>query len=55
MVRSFLQAHLPEDAHERCSGRAYVAVTKVTPIARPVLVSQFTDREDLIQALLVCF
>lgn len=29
-----------------------VAVTKVTPIARPVLVSDFQSREDLIQALM---
>ena len=29
-----------------------VAVTKITPIARPVLLSRFQDREDLIEALM---
>ncbi|KAL4457761.1 hypothetical protein ABPG75_012626 [Micractinium tetrahymenae] len=52
VLKAFLQQHLPEDAHEKCRERAYVAVTKVTPIARPVLVSAFLSREDLIQALM---
>ncbi|KAL4443023.1 hypothetical protein ABPG77_008514 [Micractinium sp. CCAP 211/92] len=52
VLKSFLQDNLPEDAHEKCRGQAYVAVTKVTPIARPLLVSDFLSRDDLIQALM---
>ncbi len=52
VLHAFLQDHLPEDAHLRCKDQAYVAVTKITPIARPVLVSEFIDRPDLIQALM---
>lgn len=52
VLKAFLQHNLPEDAHEKCRGQAYVAVTRVTPIARPLLVSDFLSREDLIQALM---
>lgn len=52
VLNAFLQTHLPEDAHERCNDRAYVAVTRVVPLARPVLVHRFTSRDDLIQALM---
>jgi hypothetical protein len=40
--------HLPP----ACSGHIHVAVTRLTPGLQPTLVSQFEDREDLIQALL---
>ncbi|EFN58812.1 hypothetical protein CHLNCDRAFT_56906 [Chlorella variabilis] len=52
VLHSFLREHLPEDAHLKCKDKAYVAVTKVTPIARPLLVSDFSSRADLIQALM---
>lgn len=43
---------LPADIHERCSGKAYVAVTTVFPRPRGLLVSEFSSRDDLIAALL---
>ncbi|GAB4816375.1 hypothetical protein N2152v2_003421 [Parachlorella kessleri] len=48
---SFLQSSLPQDAHERCRDKAYVAVTQAYPVPRGLLVSQFEDRDDLISAL----
>jgi hypothetical protein len=52
VLNKFLVEHLPEDAHIKCQDQAYVAVTKITPIARPLLVSSFPDRSDLIEALM---
>lgn len=52
VLNKFLVEHLPEDAHIKCQHQAYVAVTKITPIARPVLLSSFQDRSDLIDALM---
>ena len=52
VLEDFLENHLPEDAHEKCRGRAYVAVTKALPYAQPILVSDFKDRQDLIRALM---
>ena len=52
VLEDFLRGHLPSDAHTRCQGRAFVAVTRALPYIRPKLVSQFADREDLIRALM---
>lgn len=52
VLESFLEKHLPEDAHQLCSGRAYVAVTKALPYARPVLLNEYKSRDDLISALM---
>ena len=52
MLRDFLEAHLPPDAADRARGRVHVAVTAALPRPRPVLVSDFESREDLISALL---
>jgi hypothetical protein len=52
VLRAFLEEHLPDDAHVHCKDHAYVAVTKVIPIARPVLVSEWSDRNDLIESLM---
>jgi len=52
VLENFLEENLPEDAHERCSDRAFVAVTKALPVLRPKLVSEFKDRNDLIRALM---
>jgi Patatin-like phospholipase len=52
VLETFLKEYLPEDAHERCKDKAYVAVTKALPYVRPVLVSDFYSRDDLIQALM---
>jgi len=48
----YLRRLLPADIHERCSGRAFVAVTTVFPRPRGLLVSEFSSRDDLIAALL---
>jgi len=51
-LRALLERHLPQDAHERCRGNTHVAVTRVVPVWRPTLVSDFASREDLIEALM---
>jgi hypothetical protein len=52
VLRRFLTAHLPRGAAERCRGRVFVAVTRPLPRVRGELVSDFVDRDDLIQALM---
>mmetsp|Transcript_6088 Transcript_6088/g.17432 ORF Transcript_6088/g.17432 Transcript_6088/m.17432 type:complete len:512 (+) Transcript_6088:157-1692(+) len=52
VVREFLEKLLPEDIHERCKNRAFVAITRVWPRPTPELISDFHSRDDLIQALL---
>jgi hypothetical protein len=51
-LRALLEKHLPPDAHLRCRGNTFVAVTRVVPVWRPMLVSDFRSREDLIEALM---
>lgn len=51
-METFLEQHLPDDAHERCRDKAYVAVTKALPYAQPILISDYKDRGDLIRALM---
>ncbi|XP_003490377.1 1-acylglycerol-3-phosphate O-acyltransferase Pnpla3 isoform X2 [Bombus impatiens] len=46
-----LQKHLPNDAHIRVSGKLHVSLTRVYD-GRNVIVSQFSSKEDLLQALL---
>ena len=65
VLERFLQSALPEDAHIRCTGKTFVAVSSVesssgkglgmfgnfgTPTGQ--LVSDFADRDDLIDALM---
>jgi hypothetical protein len=38
LLKDFLHAYLPPDAHERCSSRTFVAWTRVVPYWRPKLV-----------------
>jgi hypothetical protein len=52
VLRRFLTAHLPRGAAERSRGRVFVAVTRPLPRVRGELVSDFVDRDDLIQALM---
>ncbi|KAL6776490.1 hypothetical protein ACKKBG_A21345 [Auxenochlorella protothecoides x Auxenochlorella symbiontica] len=47
-----LHKHLPEDAHTKVQGKAYIGVSKAFPMLQPMLLSEFQDREDLIAALL---
>lgn len=52
VLEEFLDRNLPEDAHERCNGRIYIAVTKALPYVRPVLVNSYETRADLIRAMM---
>lgn len=52
LLREFLHTYLPEDAHEQCSGKTHVAVTRLLPYWRTQMVSHFESRDDLISALL---
>ncbi|TRY83442.1 hypothetical protein DNTS_016197 [Danionella cerebrum] len=54
-VRNFLTQELPDDAHLLASGRLFVSLTRVSD-GKNVLVSEFSSKEDLIQALICsCF
>lgn len=51
-LRTFLEKMLPDDVHERCTNKAYISVTRAFPRPRNMLLSEYTSREDLIEALL---
>ncbi|XP_076767152.1 brummer isoform X2 [Xylocopa sonorina] len=51
MLLESLQKFLPNDAHIRVSGKLHVSLTRVYD-GKNVIVSQFSSREDLLQALL---
>lgn len=44
LLREFLHAYLPPDAHERCSGIVHIAVTRLLPYLQPETISQFKDK-----------
>lgn len=52
LLRDFLHAYLPPDAHERCSGTTHIAWTRMLPVWQPKLASHFQSRDDLIEALM---
>ncbi|KAG8192376.1 hypothetical protein JTE90_029103 [Oedothorax gibbosus] len=55
LLKERLENALPVDAHNRCSGRLFISVTRWTD-KKNVLLSQFNTREELIQAILCsCF
>ncbi|XP_022067481.2 patatin-like phospholipase domain-containing protein 2 [Acanthochromis polyacanthus] len=55
IVQDSLLASLPEDAHVRASGRLCVSLTRV-PDGKNLIVSEFSSRDDLIEALICsCF
>lgn len=51
-LRDYLDRYLPPNAHERCSDRTHVAVTRVLPYWKPELISKFETRQELLEALL---
>ncbi|MCL4141322.1 UNVERIFIED_CONTAM: hypothetical protein GTU68_043514, partial [Idotea baltica] len=51
LLREGLLSVLPDDAHERASGKLFISVTRVSD-GKNVLLSQFDTREELIQSLL---
>ncbi|XP_031651132.1 patatin-like phospholipase domain-containing protein 2 [Oncorhynchus kisutch] len=54
-IEGLLRRSLPDDAHIRASGRLAVAMTRI-PDGQNTVVSEFTSREDVVQALLCsCF
>ncbi|GIL51484.1 hypothetical protein Vafri_7461 [Volvox africanus] len=34
LLRDFLHAYLPDDAHERCRGNTHIALTRLFPVVR---------------------
>ncbi|NXI54038.1 PLPL1 protein, partial [Chloroceryle aenea] len=55
VIRNKLDKHLPPNAHQLVSGKLHVIVTRVRD-CRSVTVSDFTSKEDLIQAIVCsCF
>ncbi|KXZ51255.1 hypothetical protein GPECTOR_13g742 [Gonium pectorale] len=53
VLRRVLEAALPDDIHERCEGRAFLAVTRLWPELQPQTISSFRSRRDVIDTLLV--
>jgi len=53
-LRKQLERVLPSDAHIKCNGIAHVGITRLStsPLLKSKIISQFSDRADLIQALL---
>ncbi|WIA42761.1 hypothetical protein OEZ86_008703 [Tetradesmus obliquus] len=52
VLRAYLDAYLPHNAHELCDGNTFLAVTKVWPSIRTRLFSSFPTRPDLISAVM---
>ena len=48
ILREGLNVFLPENAHEICSGRLHVSLTRVAD-RENVIISEFESKEDLIQ------
>ncbi|XP_064828792.1 patatin-like phospholipase domain-containing protein 2 [Oncorhynchus masou masou] len=54
-IEGLLRRSLPDDAHIRANGRLAVVLTRI-PDGQNTVVSEFTSREDVVQALLCsCF
>uniref|UniRef100_A0A8C3CWY6 PNPLA domain-containing protein n=1 Tax=Cairina moschata TaxID=8855 RepID=A0A8C3CWY6_CAIMO len=54
-IRAVLQRRLPEDSYQVASGRLHISLTRVVD-GQNVMVSEFSSKEELIQALLCsCF
>ncbi|PNW85631.1 hypothetical protein CHLRE_03g195500v5 [Chlamydomonas reinhardtii] len=52
LLKDFLHAYLPDDAHERCRGNTHVALTRLFPVVRSELISEFESKDDFVNALL---
>ena len=50
--RFLLDDVLPEDAHERCTGRCFISITSLFPIPHNVILTEFDSRDDLIDAVI---
>jgi len=51
VIEKFMTRQLPPDAAERCRGKTFISLTKVFPFLRPLIVSDYTTKEDLVQAI----
>jgi len=55
-IREYFLAVLPDDAYLRCTGRVHIVISRLDtvygfiPTLRPMVVSCFTDNEDLVDA-----
>ncbi|OQR69317.1 patatin phospholipase domain-containing protein 2-like [Tropilaelaps mercedesae] len=55
IIRTYLQEHLPKDAHKRCSGKLFISTTRVITLTNKVF-TEFESRDELIEVLLAsCF
>uniref|UniRef100_A0A0K0ESS7 triacylglycerol lipase n=1 Tax=Strongyloides stercoralis TaxID=6248 RepID=A0A0K0ESS7_STRER len=55
LVRDGLELALPDNAHELCSGKLFISLTRVKD-HKNVIVSQYDTKEELIQAIICsCF
>lgn len=48
IIEKDLQALLPDNAHELCSGRVRISLTRVEDL-KNVVISEYHSKEDLIQ------
>ncbi|KAF5841827.1 hypothetical protein DUNSADRAFT_10890 [Dunaliella salina] len=51
VIEKFMRRALPPDAHLRCSGTCFLSLTKVFPYLKTCVVSDYTSKEDLVQAI----
>ncbi|CAG9462027.1 unnamed protein product [Pedinophyceae sp. YPF-701] len=52
-LRWVMGQFLPDDAHERASGRVHLAVTRVYPSVQSHIISKFHSKEDLLETMLL--
>ncbi|KAK9811101.1 hypothetical protein WJX73_002918 [Symbiochloris irregularis] len=52
VLKDCLEELLPEDCHERLRGKAFISVTRAFPVARNELLSEFKNKDDVIEALM---
>jgi len=50
--RFLLDDVLPEDAHERCTGRCFISITSLLPTPHNVILTEFESKDQLIDAVI---
>ena len=50
-LKKVLDKIIPEDAHIKCNGNVFLGVTRIKPTYKPMIISEFESREDLIATL----
>ena len=51
VIEHFMTANLSSDAHLKCGGKTHIQMTRVFPYLKVISVSEWTSKEDLVQAI----